>query len=113
LPEWVALNETSENRGRYCRAPNAGPHAPGMGGVNCEKSQLRCGWRRYRFLILRQSGSGRWQLLFHMPGHLPSKEVMRNVSRVVLIAGAVAVLALVIGSLVGAVIVPWVIASLG
>jgi hypothetical protein len=31
---------------------------------------------------------------------------VRNVSRVVLIAGAVAVLALVIGSLVGAVIVP-------
>jgi hypothetical protein len=38
LPEWVALNETSENRGRYCRAPDAGPRAPGMGGVNCEKS---------------------------------------------------------------------------
>jgi hypothetical protein len=48
-----------------------------------------------------------------MPGHLPSKEVVRNVSRVVLIAAAVAVLALAIGSLIGAVIVPWVIASLG
>jgi hypothetical protein len=48
-----------------------------------------------------------------MPGHPETKEVGRNVSRVVLIAAAVAILALVVGSLVGAVIVPWVIASLG
>jgi integral membrane sensor domain MASE1 len=49
----------------------------------------------------------------HLPGQLPSKEVVRNVSRVVLIAVAVAVLALVVGALVGAVIVPWAISSLG